>query len=157
MKNFLTLIIIFVSIPVYAEVVDDESECMSFVKIGDNYKKGHRNISCQNAANAGVGSAQYAVGVGYGYAGDSTQELKYLRLSANNRNIAAYLSLGHALRNKEPWESIYWYQRYVATNAQGYGYAALLISDVFKELGDSAQSKYWREVCMKSPYQGCTK
>jgi hypothetical protein len=132
-----------------------QNECTAFTKQGENYKIAHTNEYCMKAAELGVSSAQYSVGMSYGFAGNSNMEEKYYRMAANQGNIASYLGLGHALRKKNVWESIYWYQRFIATKAEGYGYAAILLSGIFNELGDSAQSEYWRVVCEQSPYQDC--
>jgi len=133
----------------------DEEKCLSYIRAHQSYKDAHKNKNCLKAAKAGISSAQYIVGMSYGFAGNHELEKKYYRLAANNKNIAAYLSLGHVLRDESKWEAIYWYQRYVATKTKGYGYAALLISDIFNELGDDAQSKYWREVCRTSSFRDC--
>jgi TPR repeat protein len=130
-------------------------ECTAFIKQGENYKIAHTNQDCIKAADLGGSSAQYSLGMSYGFANKPNLEEKYYRLAANQGNIASYLALGHALRQKNVWESIYWYQRFVATKADGYGYAAVLLSGIFNELGDSAQSKYWKAVCERSPYQDC--
>jgi len=135
----------------------DVEECNAFVAVGENYKTAHRNENCLRAAERGSGSAQYSVGMAYGFAGDRQLEEKYYRLAADQRSVAAYLALGHLLADRSPWESIYWYQRYVATKADGYGYAALLLSKSFERLGERGQAAYWLEVCSKSEYTGCTR
>jgi hypothetical protein len=135
----------------------DEQKCQAFVRVGENYKLAHQNEHCLNAANAGAGSAQYSVGMAFGYADDPAAEQKYYQLAANNLNIAAYLALGHALSEAKPWEAIYWYQRYIATRYDGWGYAALLVSRIFEKLGDPAQAAYWLDACRSSPYEGCKK
>lgn len=145
------------SLSVAATLDSDEQQCQSFVRVAENYKLAHQNEHCLKAANVGIGSAQYSVGMAYGYAGDSAAEQKYYRLAANNRGIAAYLALGHALSESKPWEAIYWYQRYIATRHDGWGYAALLVSRIFEKLGDSAQAAYWLDACRSSPYEGCGK
>lgn len=134
----------------------DEERCRAFIRIGDNYKQAHKNEHCLKAAKLGVGSSQYSVGLAYGYSGDKASEEKYYRLAANNGSSAAYLALGHVLNDPKPWEAIYWYQRYVTSKADGYGYAALLVSKIFQRFGDKAQAAYWVEVCRSSTYNGCT-
>ena len=128
---------------------------MSFVKEGDNYKIANKNKYCLNAANAGISSAQYSVGMGYGFSGNQKLEKEYYRKAANQNNIAAYLALGHTLRDDSIWETIYWYQRFVATKTDGYGLAANLLSEIFTKLNDKEQSAYWLQVCELSPYTGC--
>ena len=161
MKLLGFLFILFACSPTYASLQDidnretDEQQCISYVQNGENYKHALQNEHCLNAANAGVATAQYSVGMAYGFAGDRASEEKYYRLAANNRNIAAYLALGHVLAKSKPWEAIYWYQRYIATRHDGWGYAALLISRIFETLRDPTQAAYWLEACRSSPYQDC--
>ena len=155
MKYVLILLItLFLPNVSYGET--KESMCLSYVAITGNIKKAHEYQPCLDASDLGIGSAQYSVGMSYGYAGKNDLEERYYRLAASNRNIAAYLSLGHLLRENSPWKAIYWYQRFAATKADGYGYAAILISNLFSELGDASQAEYWLEVCKVSPYNGCT-
>ncbi len=120
-----------------------------------NYKKAHTNKHCLKAAKEGNSSAQYSVGMGFGYDGNHDLEEKYYRLSANQQVIASYLSLGHVLSDKAPWEAIYWYQRYYSTKSDGYGYSAYRIMQLFEKMNDKNQSKYWRIKCRKSKYKGC--
>ena len=145
------------SLAIAATLDSDAQQCQAFVSVGENYKLAHQNEHCLKAANAGVGSAQYSVGMALGYAGDPAAEHNYYRLAANNQSIAAYLALGHALSESKPWEAIYWYQRYIATRHDGWGYAALLVSRIFEKLGDSAQAAYWLDACRSSAYEGCSK
>lgn len=133
----------------------EEQQCLSFARLGENYKLAHQNEHCLSAASAGVASAQYSVGMAFGLAGDSAAEEKYYRMAANNRNIASYLALGHTYADTKPWEAIYWYQRYITTRHDGWGYAAFLVSKIFEKLGDPAQAAYWLEACRSSPYEGC--
>jgi hypothetical protein len=102
-----------------ASPLSDEEQCRSYVKRDNNYKTAQMNEACIRAAQAGIGSAQYSVGMGYGFAGDYGRERKYYRLAANNRVIAAYLALGHVVRDDNVWEAIYWYQRFVTTKHKG--------------------------------------
>jgi hypothetical protein len=145
----------FASLPEPEKQSSDEQQCLNYVRLGENYKFAHQNEHCLSAANAGVASVQYSVGMGYGFAGDSASEEKYYRMAANNRNIAAYLGLGHVLAKSKPWEAIYWYQRYIATRHDGWGYAAILVSRIFNRLGDPAQAAYWLDACRSSTYEGC--
>jgi len=138
-----------------SEQQNDEALCLAYTQQGDNYKTGHKNIHCIVAANLGIGSAQYAVGMGYGFEGDHALEEKYYRLAADNRVVAAYLALGHVLAEKAPYEAIYWYQRSVCANGKHDGYAAILISKIFAALGNEGQATYWREVCKNSQYKYC--
>ncbi len=133
----------------------DEKMCTSFVKEGSNYKTANKNKYCLDAANTGISSAQYSVGMSYGFSGNPKLEQEYYRKAANNRNVAAYLALGHTLRNDNIWEAIYWYQRFVATKTDGYGLAANLLSTIFTKLNNEEQSAYWQQVCELSPYTGC--
>ena len=134
---------------------EDEAACLRFVDVGENYKVAHENEHCLRAAEAGLGSAQYSVGMGYGFAGERALEERYYRLAADQRNVAAYLALGHMLSESKPWESVYWYQRYVAVKPEGYGYAALLVSKILEQLDDKGQAAYWLDVCRASGYEGC--
>ena len=156
MKHYLIIIILLLS-SILAVAATDTNEilCMKFVKEGDNYKIANKNKSCLKAANAGISSAQYSVGMGYGFSGKSKLEKEYYRKAANQRNIAAYLALGHTLRDENIWESIYWYQRYIATKTDGYGVAAYLLAEIFTKLNNKEQSAYWRQVCEQSPYTAC--
>ena len=154
--KYLTILLLTLFLPSVSYGETEENLCLSYVGIGENYKTAHKYQPCLDSAALGQGPAQYALGMSYGYAGNSELEEKYYRLAASNRNIAAYLSLGHVLSVSNPWEAIYWYQRYVATKSNGYGYAAVLISNLFSKLGDSIQAAYWLEVCEASQYGGCT-
>ena len=133
----------------------DEAECMAFIALEQNYRVAHENERCLAAAKAGFGPAQYAVGMGYGFGGDRVSEERYYRLAADQRIVAAYLALGHTFAETKPWESVYWYQRFIATKPEGYGYAALLVSKIFVRLQDAGQAAYWLEVCRESKYEGC--
>jgi len=96
--------------------------------------------------------------MGYGFDGNSELEEKYHLLAANNRAVAAYLSLGHIYSKDDPWKAIYWYQRFISVKQEGgeFGYAAKRISRIFDEqLGDIAQANYWNAICKSSPYKGC--
>ena len=132
-----------------------EQACLNYTSNQENLKSAHNYEHCVNAANEGSGSAQYSVGMSYGFAGQREIEEKYYRLAAGNQNVAAYLALGHHLRDENIWESIYWYQRFAQTKTNGYGYAALQLSELFDSLGDEGQANYWLKVCNLSDYQGC--
>jgi hypothetical protein len=132
---------------------EDEIACAAFLEA--NHKAAHTNESCLKAAEAGFGPAQYSVGMGFGFAGQPELEQKYYRLAAEQRITAAYLGLGHTLVQSDPWESIYWYQRFVATGDEAKGYAAILIAKIFEALGDRGQAAYWVEVCKASEYRSC--
>lgn len=135
---------------------EDEVGCMAFLDgAGESHRHAHENKQCLRAADAGFGPAQYSVGMGFGFAGDHAAEEKYYRLAADRQVIAAYLGLGHLLAESNPWEAIYWYQRYVALKPEGYGYAALLASRIFERLGERGQAEYWLGVCKTSGYEGC--
>ncbi len=141
----------------YADTIEvEEKNCLNFVAQDENHKIAHQHAACIKAANSGVSSAQYSVGMGYGFSGKHVQEEKYYRLAANNQNINAYLAMGHLLKDKKPWQTIYWYQIYFDKKEDGYGYAAILISKIFIELGDVEQAKYWQLNCNSSPYQDCS-
>lgn len=153
-----TILLIFLLLPcfVYSVGLESEINCVKFVVENENYKSAHKNNDCIEAAEIGSSSAQYSVGLAYGVVGRSELEEKYYRLSANQGNIAAYLGLGHFMKLKgEYWEAIYWYQKYVNNESEGYGYAAILISDIFLKLGNLQEAMYWQRVCEESGYQGC--
>jgi len=152
MKRYIAILLIsFGAVAFASDAEKDAEKCQTFLKEKGNYKKAHENKYCLKAADAGIGAAQYSVGMAFGFSGEKEQEKKYYRLAANNRSIAAYLALGHVLREEKPWEAIYWYQRYVHTKGEAYGYAALLISEIFNELGDKEQSLHWYAICQTSP------
>lgn len=148
------LLSVFWCITAVAET-SSEKACSDYLSNENNIKSAHTNKHCLEAANEGSGSAQYSVGLSYGFAGQTENEEKYYRLAANNRTAASYLALGHMKRERHIWESIYWYQRFVATKSNGYGYAALQLSDIFASLGNAGQSKYWLSICKSSNYDGC--
>jgi len=147
----------YCSIAFAAALESDEQQCLSYVRIAENYKRAHLNKHCIEAAKAGVGSAQYSVGMAYGFADKPTLEEKYYRLAASNKSISSYLALGHILSESKPWESIYWYQRYIYTKVDGYGYATKRVSRIFERLGERTQAAYWIEACLSSPYEGCVR
>jgi len=152
------ILIIFLALWVALVSASSSSEqaCQNYVSIEDGYKTAHKNEDCLKALDEGYGSAQYSVGMGFGYAGDKKLEEKYYRLAADNGVVAAYLALGHHLREENIWESIYWYQRFVQTKTNGYGYAALQLSKLFDKLSDAGQAKYWLTICESSDYEGCS-
>ncbi|RDX38167.1 hypothetical protein DZA50_00480 [Kangiella sp. HD9-110m-PIT-SAG07] len=152
--KFLALVIInFISVQCIAS--ENSQECIDFISANENYKKAHLNKSCQLAALDGNPSIQYSIGMGYGYEGLHDLEEEYYRLAANSGLISAYLTLGHTLSKNEPWEAIYWYQRYYYSKVDGYGYAAFRIVDIFEKLNKPQQVELWWERCLESPYQGC--
>lgn len=155
MRVFVFLLIVFAHSKVVLAQSEDESRCLAYVSAGENYKVAHENDYCLRAAKAGSGAAQYSVGVAYGFAGDRESEERYYRLAADRRIVAAYLALGHVLAVTRPWEAIYWYQRYVATKAEGYGYTALLLSKILARMGEEGEAMYWVEVCRGSGYEEC--
>lgn len=154
MEKLLIIILVPLSLIVYASTPSEEA-CTNFVSNQLNIRSAHKYEHCINAANEGSGSAQYSVGMSYGFDGQREVEEKYYRLAADNKNVAAYLALGHHLRDKNIWESIYWYQRFAQTKTNGYGYAALQLSELFDSLGNQGQANYWLNVCNLSDYQGC--
>lgn len=146
---------LLVPICVSASPQSDAEYCYDWVGKKENYKRANTEEHCMRAAEAGVPSAQYSVGMAYGFAGETELEDKYYRLAANQGLIVAYLAMGHSLKEQHPWQAVYWYQRFVAAKPEGYGYAALMNAKIFRELGDEAQAKYWLDVCKASPYKHC--
>ena len=143
-----------VSSPAYAEgrSSSDEEVCQEFVAIPDNIKNAHLNENCLKAADSGSGPSQYSVGMSYGFLGEHKLEEKYYKLAAEQHVKAAYLALGHLYRENKVEEAIHWYQRYIETKAEGYGYAASLLSDIYLQRGDKEKAQKWLEVCQSSPY-----
>lgn len=155
MRTCLLLLALLCLAPAWAAPEENARSCEEWVSGGDNYKRAHTNQQCLQAAADGVPSAQYSLGMAYEFEGNDELAQKYYRLAANQGGVGAYLALGHSLKESDPWQAIYWYQRYVASRARGYGYAALMISRVFDEMGDEAQSQYWIGVCKASSYKDC--
>ncbi|GEM_PF-5989693 len=153
MNYFILLITCLISTQSIAS--ENSKKCIDFISENQNYKKAHLNKSCQLAALDGNPRIQYSVGMGYGFEGLHDLEQEYYRLAANSRLVDAYLALGHTLSNNEPWEAIYWYQRYYYSKIDGYGYAAFRITDIFEKLNKPKQAEFWWERCLESPYQGC--
>jgi len=148
--------IIFIALSLFGSPAVLEAEtldCMAFVGKGENYKAAHVYEPCLFAAKAGDGRALYAVGMSYGYAGNEALELEYYRKAAKQSVVASYLALGHALREKDINESISWYEKFVETKPQGYGYVALQLSRLYKIKGNEKRSNYWLGVCKESPYK----
>ena len=133
----------------------DGEACATFIKKSGNYKVAQQNPQCLRAADAGDSAAQYSVGMGYGFAGRPDLEEKYYRLAAAQGLAPAYLALGHSLLEAHEDEAIQWYERFVETRADGYGYGSKLLADIFERRGDQQQSRYWLSVCKASSYQGC--
>ena len=132
-----------------------QSDCAAFVAKSDNYKMAHTHVPCLDAAKGGSGPAQYSVGLSYGLVGDHEAELKFTEAAANNRVVAAYLALGNIYRKTDLWRAIYWYQRHVHANGDGWGYSASKLAQIFDSLGEKEQSKYWKDICEQSPTQIC--
>ncbi len=91
----------------------------------------------------------YSVGMGYGFAGDTERELEYYRGAAEQGVIAAYLALGHALRDSDEEQAILWYQLFARTEAEASFYAAHILADIYQERGDTANAEYWYEFAEK--------
>ena len=151
MKRIIIAILLVIT-PFSCFSATDVQECQEFILHDQNYQVAHLNNSCILAARAGDGSALYSIGFSYGYSGNSELEKKYYELAANKGVEAAFLALGHIYRGKEIDKSIYWYERFVQTKAQGYGYASLLLARLHANSGDNKASKYWLGVCKSSPY-----
>jgi TPR repeat protein len=131
----------------------DEKACLEFVQLGENYKVAHQDERCLNAANSGSGSALYSVGMGHGFAGNRELEIRYYELAADKNNPAAYLALGHVYRKQNPEKALFWYERFAATKVEGYGYAALILARLYAAKDQEEASKYWLQICKKSPYK----
>lgn len=86
---------------------EDVIQCRQFLEEDGAHKTANENESCLRAADTGVGFAQYSVGMGFGYEGRHDLEKTYYRMAANNRIKAAYLALGHTLKDEYPWCAIY--------------------------------------------------
>lgn len=152
--RLILLLTILLSFSTVSLASSDEDKCSLYYKKEGNLQKAHNYKPCLDAANAGSTSAQYYVGLGYATE-DFNMSIKYMQLSANNGNVSAYLGLGHLLRKSDPWKAIYWYQNYFYAKPAGYQLAAISISDIFKELGDEEQARYWLLKCEKAAGQWC--
>ena len=130
-------------------------ECAAHLQADGGYKTAHENEGCLRAANEGSASAQYSVGMGFGFSGRHDLEEKYYRLAASQGAAPAYLGLGHVLREKKPAEAIRWYEKFVHSRYQGYGYAAKQLELLYLEIGDRGKAAHWHDVCRESGYEGC--
>ncbi|MCW9058475.1 MAG: hypothetical protein OQL11_06365 [Gammaproteobacteria bacterium] len=117
------------------------------------------SVPCLVAAEQGYPDIQYSVGMSFGYAGDHKSEENYYKKAAEQNYAPAFLGLGHVLRSEENSDveaAIGWYERYVESKEEGYGYAAYLLSELYMERGESELSQQWLAVCRASPYKGCS-
>ena len=118
----------------------------------------HISAPCLDAAEQGYPDIQYLVGMSFGYAGDHKSEADYYKKAAEKNYAPAFLGLGHVLRSGNDSDieaAMSWYQRYAETKEEGYGYVALLLSELYMERGNSELSQQWLAVCHASPYKGC--
>jgi TPR repeat protein len=147
--------VVILTLLLYSKIViasDASQACGEFVRSAENYKIAHQNKHCLAAAKEGHGAALYSVGMAYGFDGKPDLELQYYEQAASKNVFAAYLALGHVYLEKDKAKSIYWYERFIETKTQGYGYASLIVARLYKEKGDSNTSAYWLDVCKESPY-----
>jgi TPR repeat protein len=131
----------------------DHDSCIAFARVGENYKSASTYQPCLDAARAGDAAAQYSVGMALGFAGNASEEERYYRLAAAQHLPAAYLALGHVVRDRNEDEAIDWYKKYVDTRAMGWGYAAALLAKMFSKRGDVALATHWTEICRQSDYE----
>ncbi len=151
---FLIGALLFFSSVIFSQTTSDSYFCTEYVQEGENYKSGHKNASCIKAAANGVPSAQYSVGMGYGYEGDHKKEEHYYRLAAEQGLISTYLGLAHVLISQGSLalkESIYWYQRFYESRVDGYGYAANIISNIYRKEGNMVEGKLRFGLCKETP------
>jgi len=142
------------SYPAFAD--SDSQICLNAIK--ENPKQVHLNNYCLSAANDENPNIQYAVGMSFGYAGNSEKELYYYNLAAKGSFAPAYLALGHVLRSSpynDEESAIKWYEKYTNTKQSGYGYSAILLSKLYAKHGNDTKSQYWLSVCKESDYSGC--
>ena len=100
----------------------------------------------------------FALAVSFGEAGNREMERYYYRSAAEREYAPAYLALGHwQLRQAEAdiHSAIDWYEKYVASGSEDYGYAALLASFLYLQLGDLERANRWRAICETSAYENC--
>lgn len=156
MVRVLTFVLLFASNVAFA---DTESQLCSKT-INAHPKQVHLDAHCLAAAQSGVANIQYAVGMSFGYSGDSEEELHYYQLAANGGYVPAYLAIGHVFRsapyNNEA-EAMKWYEKYANSKESGYGYAALLLSDLYEKQGNTKASQHWLAICKEAKYSGCSK
>ena len=100
----------------------------------------------------------YQIAMGLGHSGDDERALFFYLASAQKGFPPAYLAIGHVMRS-EPYnnaaEAIIWYKRYVDSGYQGWGYAAALISGLYKQQGETHKALEWAHRCRQSAYKGC--
>jgi len=138
------------------EVSTEYKECAAILR--STPRVSHTSAPCLLAAEQGYADIQYYVGMSFGYAGDHKSEADFYKKAAEQDYAPAYLALGHVLSAGDDSDieaAIGWYQKYVETREDGYGYAALLLSELYMEQGESELSKRWLAVCHASPYKGC--
>ena len=157
-RNFLALagLLLCWGIPVGA-VAGDYEACMAVLK--NQYKGIHTNPVCLKAAT-GHPDIQYALGMSYGYAGETVKELELYQAAAKGGFVPAYLALGHTMRSaphKNNAAAISWYTKYVEAGGKGRGYAALLLSELYAQQGAHGEAEKWLAVCKSSGYAGCIK
>lgn len=124
----------------------EEELCLDYVELDENYKLAHQNPHCLRAVELGSGPAMYSVGMGYGFAGDSGKELTYYRLAAEQGVAAAYLALGHALRESNEEEAVLWYELFARTDAEASFYAAGILAEIHEGRGNTMKAQYWRNL-----------
>jgi len=127
--------------------------CQEYISQEENYKTAHNNKYCLAAAEAGSYSAQYQLGMSYGFAGNTDLEEKYYKLSAYQGGVAAFLALGHLYSDTNIIEAIYWYELYAKSSASAHSYAALLLSKLHHRIGNYEESSYWIKVCKQTDYK----
>lgn len=139
------------------EVSSEYKECTDVLE--NTPRESYISAPCLEAAEQGYPDIQYSVGMSFGYSGDHKSEGKYYRKAAAQNYAPAFLGLGHVLRSGENSDieaAMGWYQRCAETKEEGYGYAALLLSELYMEQGNSELSQQWLAVCHASPYEGCS-
>ena len=155
MKIILPILFLF-SLKCIADT--DAKLCLEYVNKDENYKYAHKNKNCIAAAENLNGPALYAVGMGYGFEGQKTQEHNYYILSASMNTPSAYLALGHIYRDKDEDKAIYWYEKYANTDQDEHKLGAYLLAQIYKKRNNTKKYNFWLSACKESTLEvECTK
>jgi len=158
MKRIFVAIFLFPLVVHSAQSPSSHESCLQ--TLAAQPKQAHKIAACIEAAAAGYPDVLYAVGMAYGYSGAASEEMRYYQASANKGFPPAFLAMGHVMRSapyNNSAEAIKWYERYVQSRYEGWGYAAALISQLHQEQGTSQKATEWAAVCKQSSYEGCPK
>ena len=156
MKRIFVAILLFPLTAHSAPSSSSHAACLQ--ALAKHPKQAHKIAPCLKAAEAGHPDALYAIGMSYGYAGANAEELRYYQESADKGFPPAFLAIGHVMRSAPQnniAEAIKWYERYVQSKYEGWGYAAALISQLHQQQGAAKMASEWAAICKQSSYEGC--